>query len=131
MLPEGEEQSAIITEEMAFAWGVARQAGDRVSARMAFLAVYRRVVSAARDLGTPPKWFPSLGTDPRGREEALSHAHALGRISAPHARALTCGRREIAPEVACFATTGRRPELPARALAGEDPIPVPAVPVPS
>lgn len=88
MIPHDEASTAVITEEMAQAWGIASEAEDRVSARMAFLSAYRRIVQESRDSGVPVKWFPSLGTDSRGREFAITEAVRLGRLSAPHAQAL-------------------------------------------
>lgn len=85
MVPRSEAETVVWTEEMAQAWAIAQDAGDRQSARMAFLAAYRRLVQHARDAGTPPRWTPSLGHDPRGREQALEHAVRLGRIPAQQA----------------------------------------------
>lgn len=85
MIPHDEAQSAVITQEMASAWGIAREADDRVSARMAFLSAYRRLVQEARDSGAPAHWFPSLGTDPHGRNAALEEAVRLGRLTQKHA----------------------------------------------
>lgn len=123
MLPQDEAATAVLTEEMAQAWGVSRHAGDRVSARLAFLSAYRRLVSEARDAGIPAKWFPSLGSDPHARAAALDEAARLGRISAPHARALECRGREIAPEVAQLATQAvhRLPAPGGGAAAAEEP----------
>lgn len=99
MLPQDEATTAVITQEMAEAWGIARDAGDRVSARMAFLAAYRRIVQEARDSGAKVKWFPSLGTDPRGREFAIAEAVRLGRLSAPHGQALLPHETQAHPSV--------------------------------
>lgn len=88
MIPHDESQTAVLTEEMAQAWGISREADDRVSARMAFLSAYRRLVQEARDDGEAVRWFPSLGTDPHGREHAIQEAVRLGRLSNSHAQKL-------------------------------------------
>lgn len=106
MCPQEEAETAVLTEEMAAALGVASQAGDRVSARMAFLAAYRRMVQEARDEGRPVRWFPSLGTDPSGREPVLAEAIRLGRLSASHARALLPAPGIVHPSVTLPALKG-------------------------
>ena len=88
MIPHDEATTAVMTEEMVQAWGISREAEDRVSARRAFLSAYRRLVQEARDAGVAVRWFPSLGTDPTAREAAISEAVRLGRLSATHAHAL-------------------------------------------
>lgn len=88
MIPHDEATTSVMTEEMAQAWGIIREADDRVSARMAFLSAYRRLVQEARDAGVAVKWFPSLGTDPTAREAAITEAVRLGRLSSIHAQAL-------------------------------------------
>ena len=57
---------------------------DKISARMAFLEVYRREVQGA----DAPQWSAILGWDVAGRTKAIEDAVALGRISAPHALVL-------------------------------------------
>jgi hypothetical protein len=91
MIPRDEATSVVWTEEMSQAWGVAQPLlaeGDQVAARMAFLEHYRGIVQAARDRGQPPRWTPSLGHDPAGREEVLVRAVELGRLSAAHVAGL-------------------------------------------
>lgn len=91
MMPRDESQSVVWTDEMAQAWGVAQPLlaeGDQVAARMAFLEHYRGIVQTARDRGQPPRWTPSLGHDPAGREEVLVRAAELGRLSASHVAGL-------------------------------------------
>lgn len=83
MLPHDERQTAVVTDEMMAAWGIAREAEDRVSSRMAFLSAYRRMVQEARDSGVPVHWFPSLGSDSAGRAAPLAEAVRLGRLQAP------------------------------------------------
>jgi hypothetical protein len=88
MLPHDEETSAVLTEEMAQAWGVARPLlndGDKIGARMAFKEVYAKLLADARDQKVPPKWFPSLGRDVGGRQTALMDAVRHNRLSLGHA----------------------------------------------
>lgn len=88
MVPLDEAITAVMTTEIATAWGVANgllQSGDAVAARMAFLEVYQREVTKARDERRPVKWFASLGHDKNGREQALIDAVEKGRISQQYA----------------------------------------------
>lgn len=59
-------------------------AGDKVGARMAFLAAYERAVAT----GVVPVWRLSLGHDPRQRAEAVERATTMGLISQTHAAGL-------------------------------------------
>lgn len=88
LMPKHEADSAVITEEMAKAFGAARElidAGELVSARMAFLEVYRREVQKARDASTQPRWFASMGHDKSGRAASIIEARERMRIT--HERA--------------------------------------------
>lgn len=58
--------------------------GDKIGARMAFLAAYERAVSA----GVVPVWRLSLGHDQRQRVEVIERAAAMGLISQTHAAGL-------------------------------------------
>lgn len=89
MLPFDESQSAVWTEEMALASGVAfplLEEGDRTGARFAFKETYIKLVNEARDAGKPVNWMATLGTDVHGREKALAEAVARGRLSLERAR---------------------------------------------
>lgn len=89
MLPKDEGMSAVWTDEMAEAFGVAApllDAGDKVAARMAFKEAYATRINAARDQRRPPNWTVSLGHDPRGRDVALAEAVSLNRLSLEQAR---------------------------------------------
>lgn len=88
MLPHDEETSTVWTDEMAHAWGIARQLlqdGDRVGARMAFKEAYTKAVADARDAKVPPKWTASFGRDAAGRLAALAEAVRLKRLPLDHA----------------------------------------------
>ncbi len=91
MIPKDEYASAVITEEMAEAYGIALPLlhdGDKIAARMAFKEAYQRIIEKNKLQGIPPKWFPSLGSDKESREVALDTALRLGRISHEHVQAL-------------------------------------------
>lgn len=87
MLPMTERESAVWTEEMAQAWGIAAPLaadGDRIAARMAFKEAYQRLLTEARDKGIPVKWSPSLGHDRDGRHPVITEAVRLGRLTLDH-----------------------------------------------
>lgn len=88
-LPMNEGATAVWTDEMAHAFGVAMpliDAGEVVSARMAFKETYLRLVGEARDAGKPVSWVVTLGHNPAGRPGPLARAVELGRITHDEAR---------------------------------------------
>lgn len=90
--PHDDRQTVVWTVEMAAAWGVANEAGsDRVAARNAFLAAYRRMVSDARDQAVPVQWTPSLGTNMAGRGPVIEDAVRLGRLGVDNVNRLAIG----------------------------------------
>lgn len=89
LLPFDESQSAVWTEEMSKAWGIAIQLyeeGDKTGARFAFKESYIKAVSEARDAGRPVNWTPTLGTDPHGREKVIAEAAASGKLPLEYAQ---------------------------------------------
>lgn len=91
MIPRDEATSVVWTDEMSQAFGVALpllEEGDQIAARMAFLERYRTLMQKARDSGEPVNWWPSLGTDQRGREVALLEARDKGRLTHEHVAGL-------------------------------------------
>ncbi len=93
MIPRDESGSVVWTDEMAAAYGIAGPLlaqGEPIPARMAFLEHYRAAVAKARMDGVPPKWWPSLGHDPRGREQVLLEAAEKGRIGHDSPLLLAC-----------------------------------------
>jgi hypothetical protein len=77
MIPMDAQTSAVWTDEIAEAWGSAEpllDVGDRIAARMAFKETYLRLVSRARESGTPIRWTLSQGSDKNGRQAALIEA---------------------------------------------------------
>lgn len=63
-------------------------AGDKIGARMAFIAAYERLVATARQLAQPVAWTLSLGYDASRRVLAIEEAQRLGRLPAPVAQQL-------------------------------------------
>ena len=109
-LPMSERDSAVWTDEMSEAFGVASpllEAGDKIAARMAFREVYQARVMAARDAGRPVNWTATLGHDPRSREGALIEAVAKKRLTLAQALIIApmLGILEAPdmPELAAFA----------------------------
>jgi hypothetical protein len=91
MLPMNEGATVVWTDEMREAFSVASPliaAGEIVAARMAFKETYGRLVNAAREAAVVTSWTPSLGHDPRGREQALLQAVEKGRLRLEEARHL-------------------------------------------
>lgn len=91
MIPRDEAGTVVWTDEMSQAFGVVSHmlaAGEEIPARMAFKEKYLALVAAARDNRMAPKWTPSLGHDPQGREAALEAAVRLGRLTHQRATAL-------------------------------------------
>ena len=111
MLPRSEAESIVWTDEMASAFGVAgpMMDSDKQAARLAFRESYMRGVSMARESGTPVRWTPSLGHDPKGREAAIERAAELGRLTRAHADALLPAPKEIAPQIAALLPAMRDP----------------------
>jgi hypothetical protein len=91
MMPHSEDGSVVMTQEMAYAFGVCAPLiadGDMVAARMAFKESYTAAVARSREAKSPPRWFPSLGADRHGREAALIEAVRKHRLSVDHAVSL-------------------------------------------
>lgn len=89
MMPRGEAASVVWTDQMASAFGItAHLLDDPVAARMAFKEAYSKAVQQARDENIRPRWWPSLGHDPHGREAVIREAVARGRLDAYHAQKL-------------------------------------------
>jgi hypothetical protein len=82
-IPQDESLSAVITEEMAEAYGIALpilQGGDKVAARRSFIEAYQRIVAENKANNVPVKWFPSLGHNQEMCEEVVKNAIRLGRL---------------------------------------------------
>lgn len=95
-----EAATVVWTEEIAQAWGIAKsvmELGDEVGARVAFRDAYERIVADARNAGTKPNWFASLGHDAARREEALRQADSIGRL--PYSPVLALAGPTRDPEV--------------------------------
>ena len=88
LCPRDEDATVVWTDEIAEAFGVARQLlqTDEVAARMAFKETYARLLQEARNDRRPAKWTVSMGCSPSGRVEAVMHALGRGRLSLEYAR---------------------------------------------
>jgi|GEM_PF-349308 len=56
-------------------------AGDKIGARMAFLAAYERLLTQAREQKQPATWTLSIGFDVDNRRAALEAAKTAGRLT--------------------------------------------------
>lgn len=89
MVPKGEADTVVWTEEMSRAMSVAHDLldrGDDVGARMAFKELYLRECQSARDRNIPVSWSVSFGWDTQGRESVIRAAVARGRLTSDQAR---------------------------------------------
>lgn len=78
-----EGSTVVWTEEMAWAWSIAKHVmdiGDEVGARMTFREAYTRRVDDARMQRLPVTWTASLGHDPEQRRHAVVAAVEAGRL---------------------------------------------------
>lgn len=88
MVPKDEQSSAVMSNEMAQALGVAQSLiddGDMVAARMAFKESYSNIIKFNKMNSIKVEWFPSLGFDKEGRAPALADAVRNNRIGVDHA----------------------------------------------
>lgn len=83
-----DERETVITNDLIdnalMACQVILDAGDKIGARMAFIAAYERLASS----GAQQVWRVSLGHDPAGREAVLTQGVQAGLITQQHAAAL-------------------------------------------
>lgn len=86
-LPAADERNTVVwTSEASKAWSVALpllEVGDKVGARMAFIAAYERHVSTAKSEGKQPVHEVSAGWDAPGRELAIQQAQIAGLLPPP------------------------------------------------
>lgn len=83
LMPKDEHSTAVLTQEMSEAYFSGAHELDPVAGRMAFMEVYRRLVTSARANRIAPHWFVSRGSD---RNDApIIRAAQLGRLSISHA----------------------------------------------
>ena len=81
-----EQETVIWTPEIARAFAAAKPVlagGDKIGARMSFLAAYERELSTAKAEARQPEWQVSLGHDPQRREIVLNDAVSAGKLTAP------------------------------------------------
>ena len=83
-LPAADERNTVVwTSEASKAWSVALpllEVGDKVGARMAFIAAYERHVSTAKSEGKQPVHEVSAGWDAAGRDLAIQQAQIAGLL---------------------------------------------------
>ncbi|MFM1333051.1 hypothetical protein [Yersinia enterocolitica] len=88
-LPAQDEANTVIwTNEIAQAWNIAQpimQEGDKVGARMAFIAAYERLTKAAQGTGRTPEWSVSEGWDKERVKGAVEQAVTTGLLPKPKA----------------------------------------------
>ena len=92
-----ESDTVVWTEQIAEAAGIAQpvlDVGDEVGARMAFRDAYDRIL---RERADPPRWFPSLGSDPQRRSAALDRASRAGLLTQQHAAGLLPAPKDPGP----------------------------------
>lgn len=86
-LPAADERNTVVwTSEASKAWSVALpllEVGDKVGARMAFIAAYERHVSTAKSEGKQPVHEVSAGWDAAGRDLAIQQAQLAGLLPPP------------------------------------------------
>lgn len=83
---QDENATVVWTDEIAKAMGAASpvlELGDKVGARMAFIAAYEREVAASKARGEKPRWWPTLGDSKELRKEAIDEAIKQGRLEQP------------------------------------------------
>lgn len=91
LYPRNEADSAVLNDEICAAYQTVTylvDEGDTIAARMAFKDAYNRIVEQARNAGTKPKWFASLGHSVDGRKKALDEAVRMNRITHDYAQSL-------------------------------------------
>lgn len=91
IIPKDEYSSIVWTDEMAEAFGPARELlaqGDPIAARMAFKECYPRLVADARARGKRANWWLSAGHASSGRDSAVQEAVQKGRITQQQAVAM-------------------------------------------
>jgi hypothetical protein len=89
MVPKGESDTVVWTEEMSQAMSVTHDlldCGDDVGARMAFKEMYQKLCQSARDRNIPVSWSVSLGWDTQGREPAIRKAIERGQLTCDQAK---------------------------------------------
>ncbi|MBS0056942.1 hypothetical protein [Yersinia sp. Marseille-Q3913] len=88
-LPAQDEANTVVwTNEIAQAWNIAQpimQEGDKVGARMAFIAAYDRLTQAARQAGRSPEWSVSEGWDKETVKRTIEQAVTTGLLPKPKA----------------------------------------------
>lgn len=102
-LPAADERNTVVwTEEARKAWDMALpllESGDKVGARMAFIAAYDRHVATSKAEGKQPRNEVSAGWDGELRQIAVAQAQDRGLLPPPR-HDNTLALPNLAPEVA-------------------------------
>lgn len=91
LAPRNESETVVWNDEISYAWGIAARlidSGDYVAARVAFKEAYDNAVRTSRNLGIPPRWYPTIGTDQHARDSAIAKAVGEGKITLTYAQKL-------------------------------------------
>ena len=122
MKSSDETATVLWSNEIQQAYGQSRAmlaGGDKVGARMAFIAAYERITASAREQRQLPKVMVSFGSCREQRQQVLSSAWQSGQISAPMAVVLALDNGVSLPaEVFNSQTLGQAVEL--GLITGED-----------
>lgn len=88
-LPAQDEANTVVwTNEIAQAWSIAQpimREGDKVGARMAFIAAYERLTKAAQGTGRAPEWSVSEGWNKEAVKGTVEQAVTTGLLPKPKA----------------------------------------------
>lgn len=98
---QDERATLVWNSEMQEAWAIASPVaagGDKIGARMSFLAAYERITSLARATNRLPQPLVSFGTDRELRALALRNAWERGQLPAPTAVVLALENGVTLPE---------------------------------
>jgi hypothetical protein len=97
---QDEQYTVVWTKEAGEAFAICRPvlvSSGPISARMAFLEAYNRLVTAARANSEPVQWSASMGWDKSHATIALQQAEKKGLLPAPNVAALLPGRASDVP----------------------------------
>lgn len=86
MLPRGEDQTVVWTDEMAAAASFRDSDADNMTQRLAFKEAYTKAVAKAREARQPARWWVSMGHDQKAREAPIAAAVAAGRLTLQRAQ---------------------------------------------
>lgn len=115
LLGYDENATVVMNDEIAKAMEIARpimDERDRVGARMAFKNAYERIVLEARERKTPVRWYPSLGLDKQGRENAIREAVERGQLPSSNLKLLPPPETGFSTAIAGLLTHKKEKQTP-------------------